>query len=157
MHHSTPFHVLSLTLAEVMQAKRMTSGGLSVFNGAFGVDSQDILNAPDIDFGSFQLFPDQVNYGTKGTATQVKPPNANFGKTLNETVAWIRAQADSAHAWVLPLLTADGSDLRSAFHSVGKPVVLSAFGVVTQENSPFFVPVNETSFKPFPKDQKRKL
>ena len=32
-----------------------------MYNGAFGVDSQDILNAPDIDFGTFQLFPDLVN------------------------------------------------------------------------------------------------
>jgi mannan endo-1,4-beta-mannosidase len=83
-----------------------------VFNGAFGVDSQDILNAPDIDFGTFQVFPDSVNYGTKGSATDVIPPSRNFGKTLNETVAWISAQVCSAREWVLLLLTADApSDL----------------------------------------------
>ncbi len=142
-----------------MKAKRQTGGDLSAFNGAFGVDGQDILNAPDIDFGTFQLFPDSINYGVKGTTNHVQPPSSNFGKTLNDTVAWIRAQADSAQMWVLPLLTADASDLRSAFHSVGKPVVLSAFGIVTQDNSPFFVPVNETSYRPLPKqkEQKRKL
>lgn len=33
------------------------------FDGAFGVDSEDILNIPEIGFGSFQLFSDQENYG----------------------------------------------------------------------------------------------
>jgi mannan endo-1,4-beta-mannosidase len=74
------------------------------------VDSQDILNAPDIDFGTFQLFPDSINYGPKGTATDVQPPSRKFGKTLNDTVDWISAQVQSARAWVLPLLTADASN-----------------------------------------------
>ena len=94
-------------------AKRQ-SGDLSAFNGAFGVDSQDILNAPDIDFGTFQLFPDSVNYGAKGTATDVQPPSGQFGKTVNDTVDWIKAQAQSAHTWVSPLLTTDVSNFRSA-------------------------------------------
>ncbi|KAI0267208.1 glycoside hydrolase superfamily [Russula aff. rugulosa BPL654] len=109
------------------ESKRWTGDdGLSVFNGAFGVDSQDILNIPEIDFGTFQVFPDSVNYGSKGTATNVQPPSSQFSKTLNDTVDWIGAQVQSAR-------------------TVGKPVVLSAFGIVTQDNLPFFVPVNETS------------
>lgn len=112
MFRSTP--VLRIKSRTLEEAKRHTGGdGLSLFNGAFGVDSQDILNAPDIDFGTFQLFPDSVNYGRKGTATDVTPPSRKFGKTVNDTVAWINTQIHSARAWVLLLLTADASDLRS--------------------------------------------
>ncbi|KAI0271837.1 glycoside hydrolase superfamily [Russula aff. rugulosa BPL654] len=109
------------------KTKRQGGGGdLSVYNGAFGVDSQDILNAPDIDFGTFQLFPDLVNYGAQGTASDVQPPSRQFD---------------------LP------------FHSIGKPVVLSAFGIITQDNLQYFVPVSETSpvvkSPPNPKGRKR--
>jgi mannan endo-1,4-beta-mannosidase len=125
------------------------------------VDSQDILNAPDIDFGTFQIFPDQFNYGTTGTVTDVQAPSSNFNDTLNDTVAWIRAQIDSAHTWVFSLLTPDASNPRSAFYSTGKPVVLSAFGLVTQDNLLQFVPVNDTSpvvkSPQKRKDQKRTL
>ena len=108
---STPDYLLSLTLAE---SKRWTGDdGLSVFNGAFGVDSQDILNIPEIDFGTFQVFPDSVNYGSKGTATNVQPPSSQFSKTLNDTVDWIGAQVQSARTWAFLLLTADAFDLRS--------------------------------------------
>jgi hypothetical protein len=56
-----------------------------------------------------------------------------------------------------PFLTANVSDLRSALYSIGKPVVLSAFGLVTQDNLLQFVPVNDTCpvVKP-QQDQKRK-
>ena len=118
------------------------------------MDSQDILNAPDIDFGTFQLFPDQYNYGTAGTVTGVQAPSSNFNNTLNDTVTWIRAQIDSGHTWVFLLPAADASNPRSTVYSTGKPVVLSAFGLVTQDNLLNFVPVNDTS--PVVKPQKRK-
>lgn len=118
------------------------------------MDSQDILNAPDINFGTFQMFPDQFNYGTTGTVADVQAPNSNFDNTLNDTVAWIRAQIDSVHTWVSPLPTADPSNLGSPFYSTGKPVVLSAFGLVTQDNLLYFVPVNDTY--PVVNPQKRK-
>ncbi len=97
--HSTPYCLLSLPLAE---AKRQTSGDGSAYSGAFGVDSQDILNVPDIDFGTFQMFPDQFNYGTTGPVTEVQPPSSNFDSTMNDTVAWIRAQINCAHTWGFP-------------------------------------------------------
>ncbi|KAF8478684.1 glycoside hydrolase [Russula ochroleuca] len=105
------------------EAKRHTSDIGPAFNGAFGVDSEDILNAPDIDFGTFQLFPDQNHYGITGN--QVQPPSSNFNTTLNQTTAWISAQADT-------------------IQSIGKPVVLTAFGIVTQDNLLQFVPFNST-------------
>jgi len=54
------------------------------------------------------------------------------------------------------LLTTGTYDLRSAFYSIGKPIVLSAFGLVTQDNLLNFVPVNDTSPVVKPPKQKRK-
>jgi len=75
-------------------AKRQANGGGAAFNGVFGVDSQDILNAPHIDFGTFQLFPDQNNYATTGLESQ--PPSADFDNMLSQTTAFINSQADTA-------------------------------------------------------------
>jgi len=105
-------------------AKRQTSGGGPAFNGIYGVDSEDILNAPHIDFATFQLFPDQNNYGTTGVQSQA--PSADFDNMLSQTNAWITAQADSAR-------------------SIGKPVILTGFGLVTQGNLQQFVPFNAES------------
>ncbi|EGN92442.1 glycoside hydrolase family 5 protein [Serpula lacrymans var. lacrymans S7.3] len=89
------------------------------YTGAYGVDSQDILNIPQIGFGSFQLFPDQQQY-------EPNDPNLSpYENIVNQGVAWIIQQAQSAAA-------------------VGKPVALSGFGLVTQNNSASFVPFNST-------------
>ena len=85
-----------------METKRHASGDGSAYSGAFGVDSQDILNAPDIDFGTFQMFPDQFNYGITGMVTNVQAPSSNFDDTLNDTITWIHAQIDTVYAWVFP-------------------------------------------------------
>jgi mannan endo-1,4-beta-mannosidase len=107
------------------EAKRQSSGGVgSAFDGSFGVDSQDILAIPEIGFGSFQLFPDQNSYST--ISTQFTPPSADFDTTVQQGTAWIQAQAASALA-------------------VGKPVTLAAFGLVTQQNLPNFIPFNSTT------------
>ena len=124
-------------------AKRQTNGGGPAFNGVFGVDSQDILNAPQIDFGTFQLFPDQNNYGTTGIESQA--PSADFDNTLSQTNAWITSQADSALRYVFLTPIANASHLRPALCSIGKPVILTAFGLVTQDNLQQFVPFNAES------------
>ncbi|KAH9001278.1 glycoside hydrolase [Lactarius akahatsu] len=105
------------------EAKRQAGGIGSAFDGSFGVDSQDILSIPEIGFGSFQLFPDQNSYGT--IPTQFTPPSSDFTGTVQQGTAWIQAQAASALA-------------------VGKPVALTGFGLVTQDNFPAFVPFNAT-------------
>ncbi|KAH9048105.1 glycoside hydrolase [Lactarius hengduanensis] len=104
-------------------AKRQAGGVGSAFDGSFGVDSQDILSIPEIGFGSFQLFPDQNSYGT--IPTQFTPPSSDFPGTVQQGTAWIQAQAASALA-------------------VGKPVALTGFGLITQDNLPAFVPFNAT-------------
>lgn len=96
------------------------SGIGSAFNGVTGVDSEDILSIPQIGFGSYQLFPDQFNYGL------VEP---NGPHTFNESLAvgldWISRQAQASAR-------------------TGKPIVNTGFGLVTQNNSQVFVPFNST-------------
>ncbi|KAH7914659.1 glycoside hydrolase family 5 protein [Hygrophoropsis aurantiaca] len=92
----------------------------SAFDGSYGVDSQDILNIPEIGFGTFQFFPDQQSYG---------PLDQNlspFDQVVSEGNTWINSQAQSSAA-------------------VGKPVTLTGFGLVTQENAPYFIPFNMTT------------
>ncbi|KAI0306582.1 glycoside hydrolase [Multifurca ochricompacta] len=125
------------SLIPIAEAKRQTSGVGPAFDGSFGVDSLDILSIPNIDFGSFQLFPDQNSYGT--IATQFTPPSVNLNETVQQGIAWIQAQAASAKA-------------------VDKPLALIGFGLVTQVNLQSFVPFNATSpvVTPPPQNQKRK-
>lgn len=64
----------------------------SIYDGSYGVDSQDITNIPDIGFGSFTLFPDQQSYGP------VDPNLDPYTNTLNTGTDWILKQAQSAAA-----------------------------------------------------------
>jgi mannan endo-1,4-beta-mannosidase len=88
-------------------------------DGSSGVDSQDILNIPNIGFGSFQVFPDQNMYAPDD------PNLTPVQNKINSSLAWIQQSAQSAAV-------------------VGKPVVLNAFGLVTQSNLNNFVPFNMT-------------
>ncbi|KAN0137347.1 hypothetical protein V8E53_004792 [Lactarius tabidus] len=106
------------------QVKRGGGGVGSSFDGSQGVDSEDILNIPEIGFGTFQLFPDQNSYSTIASAHIA--PSSDFNGTVQQGVAWIQAQADSARA-------------------VGKPVICSAFGLVSQGNIGVFIPFNDTT------------
>lgn len=58
------------------------------FDGSQGVDSEDILNIPQIGFGTFQLFPDQNSYGIDD------PTLPAFNNTVNQGLDWIRRHAD---------------------------------------------------------------
>ncbi|KAF8654137.1 hypothetical protein AX16_003668 [Volvariella volvacea WC 439] len=71
-------------------AARQDTGLSAAFNGAHGVDSEDIGNIPDIGFSSFQLFPDQNDYG------RPKDPNlSDFENNVQSGLDWIRRQADT--------------------------------------------------------------
>ena len=61
----------------------------SSFDGSQGVDGEDIINIPQIGFGSFQLFPDQNTYGP------VDPTLPAFNQTVQTGLDWIRRQADT--------------------------------------------------------------
>ncbi|KAF9482746.1 glycoside hydrolase family 5 protein [Pholiota conissans] len=99
----------------------------SAFDGSSGVDSEDIINVPNINFGTFQLFPDQDNYGFISD-----PSLPAFNNTVNAGLDWIRRHAE----------------IGTLFN---KPITLTGFGLVTQSNSPAFVPFN-TSVAPFGPD-----
>lgn len=92
----------------------------TAYDGSYGVDSQDIMNIPDISFGTFQLFPDQDTY------TPSDPSLSSYQNSVNSGVDWITYQAQSAAA-------------------VGKPLIMTAFGLVTQDNAADFVPFNMTT------------
>ncbi|KAI6109190.1 glycoside hydrolase family 5 protein [Pisolithus croceorrhizus] len=92
----------------------------SAYDGSYGVDSQDIMNIPNINFGTFQLFPDQDSYAPNDSSL------SSYQNSINSGVDWIKNQAQSAAA-------------------VGKPLVMTAFGLVTQDNAADFVPFNMTT------------
>jgi mannan endo-1,4-beta-mannosidase len=98
----------------------------SAFDGSHGVDSEDILNIPEIGMGSFQYFPDQNQYGANDPNL---PPVNN---TVQQGLDWVRAHADNSRLF-------------------GKPVSMSGFGAVTQQNSQAFTPFN-SSTAPFASD-----
>ncbi|KZS89923.1 glycoside hydrolase [Sistotremastrum niveocremeum HHB9708] len=102
------------------KTKRQTTPEVGpAFDGSFGIDSQDILNIPDIGFSTFQLFPDQNTYGPLN-------PNINATEnTLDQGISWIQAQGAAANA-------------------AGKPSILTSFGLITNATSQFFVPFNST-------------
>jgi len=100
--------------------RRQDSGVGPAFDGSQGVDSQDILGIPQIGFSSFQLFPDQNQYASND------PTLSPFNNSVQAGISWIQHQAQSGQLF-------------------GKPVALTGFGLVTQNNAPDFVPFNSTT------------
>jgi mannan endo-1,4-beta-mannosidase len=89
--------VLIATLSK-RQSADASQGSGSAFDGSQGVDSQDILNIPDISFGTFQLFPDQNSYGMDD------PTLPAFNNTINQGLAWIQQHAALGMMCVSPAL-----------------------------------------------------
>jgi len=107
--------------------RRQQDSGLGAANdGSQGVDSEDIMNIPEIGLSSFQLFPDQFSYGPDDPNL---PPLNN---TVNQGLDWIRSHAEAGRLF-------------------GKPISLTGFGLVTQGNAQSFVPFN-SSVAPFGPD-----
>ncbi|KAG2024020.1 CEL4b mannanase [Coprinopsis cinerea AmutBmut pab1-1] len=91
----------------------------SAFDGSYGVDTEDILAIPSIDFGSFQLFPDQVNY--------FPTVDDSFAtKAIGDGGKWISAHSNTASR-------------------LGKPEALTAASILGKENYSSFAPFNSTS------------
>jgi len=99
------------------------SGNGGGYDGSQGVDSEDIASSGDVDYSSYQYFPDQNSYGGGGYDNRRR---------------WEHVQAAIAHGnvWI------DQHAKTGA--AIGKPTVFTGFGIVTQENLPFFVPFNST-------------
>jgi len=108
-------------------AKRQFDQGVGpAFDGSSGVDTEDIINIPQIGYGSFQLFPDQNNYGPDN------PSLPAFNNTVQQGLSWIQSHGELGQVF-------------------GKPISLTGFGLVTQNNAPNFVPFNSTQ-APFASD-----
>jgi mannan endo-1,4-beta-mannosidase len=105
-------------LSTPTKRQQSTSVG-PAFDGSTGVDSQDVLSIPQIGFGSFLLYPNQ------GIDGQAKSGPLSANESLEVGLSWVQQQAESAA-------------------SVGKPVVLTGFGLVTQDNAQAYVPFNST-------------
>jgi len=109
----------------LLEARENTNGtvtttdlsNFAAFNGFHGIDNADILNIPDIDFSTFQLFLEQNVYGPS------HPDLAPFENGVQVGIDWIRLQAALANA-------------------LCKPAITTAFGVLTYQNIPVFVPFN---------------
>jgi mannan endo-1,4-beta-mannosidase len=104
------------------------SPGGPTFDGSFGVDTEDIISVPSIDFGSFQLFPDQVHYF---------PGHDDFPRGVPNFASTAIIQGNS---WV--------TRHTATANTFNKPEALTAFGIVTKDNWPFFVPFNSSSRMP---------
>lgn len=70
--------------------RRQQDSGLgSAFDGSQGVDSEDIINIPEIGLSSFMLFPDQNKYGPDD------PNLPAFNNTVQQGLDWIRSHAET--------------------------------------------------------------
>ncbi|KAL0581750.1 hypothetical protein V5O48_000332 [Marasmius crinis-equi] len=100
--------------------RQVDAGPGPAFDGSEGVDSQDILGAPNIGLSTFQLFPDQNTYFPDD------PSLSSFDNVVQNGVKWIQQHARTAQV-------------------LNKPVALTGFGLVTQANLPDFVPFNSST------------
>ena len=73
----------------------------SLNDGSQGVDSEDIINIPQIGFGTFQLFPDQNTYGPED------PNLPAFNNTVENGIDWIKQQAAVSQLYVDSLYVRD--------------------------------------------------
>jgi mannan endo-1,4-beta-mannosidase len=65
----------------------------SAFDGSHGVDTEDILAIPQIDFSTFQMFPDQFQYVPND------PNIPSFNNTVQGGLEWIMKQAQTARRY----------------------------------------------------------
>jgi len=117
--------------------RQADTGVGSAFDGSQGVDSEDIVSIPEIGFSTFQLFPDQNSYGTPD------PNLPDFNNTVDIGNQWIQRHAQNGLRWVpLRLML---FILILTCNRFGKPVALTGFGLVSNDNLPFFVPFNSSA------------
>ena len=73
------------------ETKRQSDQGVCpAFDGSSGIDGEDIINIPQVGYGTFQLFPDQNSYGPDD------PSLSPFNNTVQQGLSWIQSQANVA-------------------------------------------------------------
>jgi hypothetical protein len=123
------------------------------FDGSFGVDTEDIISIPCIDFGtlyalspclligfqglilheSSQLFPDHVRY------YPVTPSNQTIAK-IGEGNAWTDQHSFMAQVYVRMISISLFALSDTIFYSLNKPEVLTGYQIVSQAELSSFVP-----------------
>ena len=71
------------------------------YDGSYGIDSEDIMNIPDMDFGAFQFFPDQNKYGPDD------PLLTPFENVVHQGNEWIHWNGLAGLAYVLHIFLRD--------------------------------------------------
>lgn len=123
------------------------------------MDTEDIINIPDIDFGSLcalhpalntpdsqpivnsQLFPNQVQYFPRG--------NNDFATTaITHGNKWVVLHSATASTQVTDSFKCVHIVIFVLSFSFGKPEALTAFAIVTEEHWHFFVPFNSSARVP---------
>ena len=64
-----------------------------IFDGSFGIDAEDLANAPGIDFTTLQYFPDQTTFGPNGEIDLSDPHNI-----AQNGVDWVELHANTGKA-----------------------------------------------------------
>ncbi|KAG9044413.1 hypothetical protein FS837_008191 [Tulasnella sp. UAMH 9824] len=112
--------------APLTSFKRQASSDLGAsFDGSYGVDTEDIVNAPSVDFGSFQFFPDQQVYPLDSSRDGLSA----FDNVVQQGLEWIQLHGEQGN-------------------SVGKPTTLNGFGIVSQPNANTFTPFDSATPAP---------
>ncbi|KAG8952192.1 hypothetical protein FRC03_012220 [Tulasnella sp. 419] len=107
----------------------------SSYDGSEGVDTEDIMGNADIDFSSFQFYPDQNTYSQdSGQSTTTEQSQGvtegtggeNYDQTVEDGNDWIEEHASSANTY-------------------GKPVSLNGFGIVGEDSSNYYQPFDSNT------------
>lgn len=85
-------HPYSCTYCLHAARKRQSNSFGPVFDGSFGVDTEDLANTPGIDFNSLQFFPDQTSFGPLGPVD-----THNITNVIQNGLDWIDLHADTAN------------------------------------------------------------
>ncbi|KAJ2912773.1 hypothetical protein MD484_g7642, partial [Candolleomyces efflorescens] len=93
------------------------------FDGSYGIDTDDLVSIPSIDFGSLQILPDQVQLFP--VLKHVKPATQAIG----DGGKWIEIHSQT-----------------SILHK--KPYAVLTAGLVSKSNWKFFVPNDQSTLKP---------
>ncbi|CCA78057.1 related to beta-mannanase [Serendipita indica DSM 11827] len=103
---------------ETSLTKRQSNGFGPLYDGSYGVDTEDLVNAPNVDFSSFQFFPDQNTYGPLTVGNAI-----DFNQVVQAGIDWIEQHAATANTY-------------------NKPTTLNGFGLVTSQSANTFAPFN---------------
>ena len=87
LHIYSHFHTYRFHLEHEPEHKPETKTG-AVFDGSFGIDTEDLVNIPTIDFSTLQYFPHQQTSGPNGEIDLFDPDNI-----AQNGIDWVKLHA----------------------------------------------------------------